>query len=146
MLRGWLVSCVLAVALVLGLAPWRIVASAEAGHGALWLPGLEHDHDREHAEPHAPSPACPGQRAASTCGHDHLPGPGTGAPHCHCDDAPAVPGLSLARVTLVPPAVMALDAGAAPRRAEPRLAGAPEGPRPRPPRVACEEEPTVLLR
>ncbi|MFM8980113.1 MAG: hypothetical protein ACKOSS_06590 [Planctomycetia bacterium] len=137
--------CVLAVALVLGLAPWRVVASAEAGHGSLWLPGLEHAHDREHAEPHAGS--CPGERAAGTCGHEHPASPMTSEPHCHCDDAPAVPGLSLARVVLAPPLCLpGTGLGAVPKAVPAHEEGGPQGPRPRPPRVACEEEPVVLLR
>lgn len=139
----------LALALVLGLVPWRVVASAEAGHGSLWLPGLEQGHDRAHGEPHASPPACPGERAAGTCGHEHLPAgePGEpGEPHCHCDDAPAVPGLALSRVTLAPPGVLGVEPRGAAVEPVARTAGAPEGPRPRPPRVACEEEPIVLLR
>lgn len=152
------VLCMLAVALVLGAAPWRVVGSAHAGHGALWLPGLAHDHDERPAGLGASAAACPGSRVAGTCDHDHdsdhghhdhhdgEPCDGHEAPHCHCDDAPSVPGLLLARVALAPPAASlgCPDSGEA--VLEPLGGCAPEGPRPRPPRVACEEEPTVLLR
>lgn len=159
----------LIVALLSGAAPWRVCAHAEGGHALILLPGS--GHLQQHAHGRAPKPAacrCArvlGPRAAgfrddcrlparSQPGHapqsqdgDRPPAPAE-APsegHCHCEDAPLVTGAVLAPVTLAAPVFAGFlwvsaprTAGCASRAIDP---GVPEGLR-----VACEEDPIVLLR
>jgi hypothetical protein len=152
-----LISALLFTVLVAGGAPWRIASHEHEGHGRVWLPDVAHllaSHGRAHApreQAHATKAAsCCSERCACCpepcapaedpcCPHDEQHG------HCHCDDQSLVTGVPFALVEL------AAHAPAGSVVEVPHVLcrlGAPEvapsetewG------RVACEEDPIVLLR
>lgn len=157
------------VALLSGAAPWRVCAHAEGGHALIFLPGS--GHPQQHAHGRGPKPAAcrcahvHGPRAAGSSDAGRLParsqpghaplrqdGDRPAAPaeapsegHCHCEDAPLVTGGVLAPVTLAAPMFAGFLGVSAPRTAGcSSLAIDPDVPDGL--RVACEEDPIVLLR
>lgn len=123
----------LAIALLAGSAPWRVCNHADADHGFLWLPSLEHVHASCHQHEH-------------DCDHHHHDHDAPTEPgHCHCSDAPLVTGVTFTVVQLDAPAPARVAAASvlptlpsgAPEVAPRLLEGL---------RVAQQSDPIVLVR
>jgi hypothetical protein len=139
-----LIYVLLVVSLVAGGAPWRVASHEHDGHGRVWLPDLAHVHESHARDGHvhahdgpcthgthdSEEPACPEES-------DHG--------DCHCDDQALVTGMPYATVALD---AHALLEGTLARVDGRRALGVPEvaPSETRLRRVACEEDPIVLLR
>jgi len=151
-----LISALLFTVLVAGGAPWRVASHEHEGHGRVWLPDLAHlvhTHGHAHGSTEGAHADCSHREDAfaTACSHCPCCEHDSGCPdepeegHCHCDDQSLVTGVPFALVQLDAPAI----AFALVELADvSRGLGVPEVAPSEPDRgrVACEEDPIVLLR